>query len=104
MLQDELGVEEANIQGNGINGCGNCWYANPNDDDVYTFTIPPSVMLKGAEDVDYVTIDGAEVKLDTFEEVFKINCKDLMSSIVRNLRYPEETDFEVTRQYFKNKL
>jgi len=104
LLQDELGVAEANIQGNGINGCGKCWYANPNDDNVYTFTIPPSVMLKGAEDVDFVTIDGAEVKLDTFEEVFKINCKDLMSSIVRNLRYPEEIDFEVIRQYFKNKL
>ena len=78
LLQEELGVEESNIQGNGINGCGKCWYANRNDDDVYTFTIPPSVILKGSQDVDYVTIDGAEVKLDTLEGGLKINCKDLI--------------------------
>eukprot|EP01032_Pedospumella_encystans_P020929 gene20929-23763_t len=78
LLQEELGVEEGNIQGNGINGCGKCWYANPNDDNVYTFTIPPSVMLKGAQDVDNVTIDGAEVKLDTIDRGLKINCKDLI--------------------------
>ena len=36
-------------------------------------------MLKEAQDVDYVTIDGAEVKLDTIEGGLKINCKDLMN-------------------------
>ena len=82
LLQEELGVDESGIQGNGINGCGKCWYANPNDDDVYTFTIPPSVMLKGALDVDYVTIDGAKVKLDTLEGGLKINCKDLINRMM----------------------
>eukprot|EP01032_Pedospumella_encystans_P023138 gene23138-26197_t len=103
LLQEELGVEESNIQGNGINGCGKCWYANPNDDDVYTFTIPPSVVLKGAQDVDYVTVDCSEVKLDTIEGGLKINCKELMECIVSDLFGPWTTDREGYLQNFVKK-
>eukprot|EP01032_Pedospumella_encystans_P012386 gene12386-14335_t len=100
LLQEELGVEESNIQGNGINGCGKCWYANPNDDEVYTFTFPPSVVLKGAQDLDYVTIDGAEVKLDTLEHGLVIDCKNLMDCIVMDF-YVQTTEKAELGGYFQ---
>eukprot|EP01032_Pedospumella_encystans_P012387 gene12387-14336_t len=103
LLQDQLGVDESNIQGNGINGCGKCWYANSNDDDVYTFTIPPSVMLKGAQDVDYVTIDGAEVKLDTIEGGLKINCKDLMNNVTMNFNHAADLAAAMDREGYLQK-
>ena len=100
LLQEELGVEGSNIQGNGINGCGKCWYANSNDDNVYTFTIPPSVMLKGSQDVDYVTIDGAEVKLDTLEHGLVIDSKNLMDCIVMDF-YVQTTEKAELDGYFR---
>eukprot|EP01032_Pedospumella_encystans_P012342 gene12342-14287_t len=100
LVQEELGVDESNIQGNGINGCDKCWYANPNDDEVYTFTIPPSVVLKGAQDLDYVTIDGAEVKLDTLEHGLVIDCKNLMDCIVMDF-YVQTTEKAELGGYFQ---
>ena len=82
LLQEELGVQESNIQGNGINECGKCWHANPNDDDEYTFTIPSSVILKGAEDVDFVTINDAQVQLSTLTGGLVVDCKQLMDCII----------------------